>query len=499
MAGRYYRAPVPTGYDQFGAAIAQGMGAGISAYDRGQRQQEEQRRYEAELERLARMEELAAEARRNQARMLGAAPAGREAVTIPQATGMPAIPIPAAGEIPEGRAPGLTIGQVLGGMNAPAAGAPAPGGMVAMGGQMGPPVQPAPGGAVTIPESLQGGLQFQTEAPAGRLAMEVGGETWYVDPSKSMATQQRRLERSEDAEFRREAEGRARDELRNVIAQVIEGGVTPEESAYMKAAYGISYEDLQDPDKAYEKAWERKKNELLFAHQLDMQKFGARGGAGGLTGNRALDQAVENVGGLAVDLHEQGMSGAEIRRALAEYAPLLGGEGALSNTIRQSIEARNSGISPSAMTTARATMGFDWVGQEGTPEYETALLQAASRVQAQMNKDRIRLYGDGGGNAIESAMDESPAGTRENPFRYQGPSPFNIRPPAGRGVSAGATTPPVTPATAGAPASAKKGGETLSPQARERALDSLTQRVAKGEITEDQAVQLAILEGLIRP
>jgi hypothetical protein len=421
MAGRFYRSPIDPGYGQFGAAIAAGMGQGIQNFQRGQAQQEEQRRYAAQMARQAEQDRLAAADREIRLAMLGRQKQGREMVPVEPQQGimqpLPEIAIPAPGTIPEGRQPGMDIGAALGGLQ----GAPAaPGGIASATGEFfGVPQQAAPQAGLTIPGVLQGDMAFQSQAaPEGFTSYSEGGEDFYFDPTQSYDYKQ-----AVAHEERQEAKAKAkRDEIQMMLSEITADGiVTPDERAWL-VANGLKESDLEDPAQARETAfndWLRKEK-VIQQHQISMQDRRISADRQTVTGNRADDNRRLEVRGRAILMMEQGKTPQEILAALGHYAEGLGGEGALSMQIRQALDDYEQGISSAALRT---------VGEMGIYPEDPGWREALRETQDFLSKNRVRL-GAPAASPIEAAVDPAaPVGSRENPT--QGPR-VNARPPAER-------------------------------------------------------------------
>jgi hypothetical protein len=447
MASRFYYAPINPGYDQFGAAIAAGMGQGVQNFQRGQATQEEQRRYEAQMARQAEADRLAAQDRNIRMAMLGRRELGRElAPANPSAlnTPLPQIPIPASGEIPAGRVPGIGIGAALGGLQAPPAapGGMAPGGLVAAGADvLGVPAPAAPPAGLSIPEALSGRQEFRSQAaPEGAIAYSEDGRDFYFDPTASY--DYRTQVAHEDRQEQRASE--KRDEIQTMVASIVEDGiVTPDERAWL-VANGLKETDLQDPAEAQKKAetWWHTQQKTLHQHRVaEIDRRGAIDRSL-TTGNRRDDNLKMDVAGQAVRLFEQGVKPAEIARRLAQYAEALGGPGVLDMVIRKGLDDYAIGISPQAASAAHAALDERGIYPDD-PRYAQQFGIIGRVMQEEMAKDRVRL-----GEPAE----EAPVGPRYDPTAEQGSreNPLTggvtfAAPPANR-ISAATGATPAAPA-----------------------------------------------------
>jgi hypothetical protein len=371
MAGRFYYAPQDPGYGQFGSAIAQGLGAGIQNYQRGQAQQEEQKRYETEQERVAQQMEMARRAQAIQDAINGVQWGAPEA-TPPAAMPVPPI-VGAFTPGAEGRtmpAPALPAGPTMA-MPAPDIG---------------------PGPALALPQTRAPAAAVQAPGAGNVIRGAYGDEQFTIDPTRSasfvgqQAAEEGRMARTQ------QATQAAREELRNAIDQALQDGITPAEAAYMKSAYGISYEDLQDPDKAYEKAWERKKDELTFAHQLDLQKISARERSDRrqLTAGQARTATIENALGHAMLQHDEGKDFPTIYdelRSDPELVAAIGGEGALGWHINRALSEKEAITANQAASLARDNI----LGQglvPGAPGFDRAVMDETNRIRRTLREQQ---------------------------------------------------------------------------------------------------------------
>jgi hypothetical protein len=397
MAGRFYRAPIDPGYGQFGAAIAAGMGQGIQNLQRGQMQQEEQRRYQAMMDRQAEADRLAAQMRDLQMRESGYQVLGREAVSaVPSAMGqpLPEIAIPAPGTIPEGRQPGLDIGAALGGLQ----GAPAaPSGIASATGEFfGVPQQAQPQAGLTIPGALQGDIEFQTARRAGQTgdAVQIGDREYGYVPGSGRDAQERRHQLAEDHAFKQQVEQEMFNALSADIAYIIENGIdvsNPEVLSRMQRR-GLKLEDFQSLDDIEDRLWERFKKTADYKHQMDLQLLDRRISADRqtMTGNRAVAQRENELRGLIREYAVRGVPQDVALQSLRHRAGEVGGIGNLMDLLSGVYEGKVD--RPSANIAARSDA--DATGLiEGDPGWSEVYNEALRRYlgeSAQQDLERER-------------------------------------------------------------------------------------------------------------
>jgi hypothetical protein len=390
LVSRFYYAPRDPGHGSFGAAIAAGMGQGIQNLQQGQMRQEEQRRYEAQMEWRAKQDAMAAADRRFRYHMLGGRVVPRAAPPQFSMEGAldPRLMPPAPNEVPEGRLPGASLQAAVGLPAAPSAIQREAGAFIGA-----PPPEQAPVLGLAIPQVLQSGMDFRTQAPAGDHIMRavIDGEEWDFDPTRAYDFQQ-----AEIREQRQEAKAEEkRGEIQMMLTEIAADGiVTPNERAWL-VANGLRESDLQDPEKAEQKAWGRWLQEQKMLLQFDLTRINARNQfeRNQITGGRDLTLRLDNLRGTIEDMHERNMSPSAISAALiAEgYDSLTGGVGGLNREVRATIQALDTQISPRAMAEAQQALLMQGL-INGTPGYEEAFWPAARRAQEQISRDRPRIF-----------------------------------------------------------------------------------------------------------
>jgi hypothetical protein len=353
MASRFYYRPIDTGQDRFGAAIAAGMGQGIQNFRQGRATQEEQRRHD-EAQRIA--ETLRAE---DQARY-EAAEAERLARAGVVPAGGPVVAAPSAVESAVAGAPPPTL---------PPSGPPTVGEAI-----YGGPAVPADMGPSAAMPAVPADMGPSAATPAPSFIEWTdprSGEARRLDPSRSEAA----LTRANEFREQQAQAAEARQQIQNVIAQVLEDGEVSLDEMPLLRSWGIDPASLDDPTTAAQKAFDKWKK------QYDIEQAGRRELANiqrgsvrdQLTAGQAENSAIRNILGMAGYLRAQGLNGQQIYQRLMEHQGLVGGEGALRGVIAQAIMEKE-GLTPNQASQMAAQTLTGRMMFPGMPGYDQELI-----------------------------------------------------------------------------------------------------------------------------
>lgn len=439
-SGRFYSAPIPTGWADFGQAIAAGMGqvSNDIIRDTYLRRQEE------------RQDQLRREQRERENAML-------EWQLQQEGFGQ----VGETGRLTPGAA--TLAGEHLAPMGIPGAmkSVVAPGQVVAAGEKtpVAPPVLPAP---QLVAPSIATGIrptpepEKKPEGPAVPPTNPASAQVFYnplidkymtYDPARSVAAKQEAWK----YELTKQHQAEVRTQIQSLITKVVaDDQITGEEAAELQA-WGINPADVFDPemrDKAVEKA--TKKEDERWRERYNIEQAGRReialiqaasSGGGEMTANRQFVRTMVDFKNRAKALAVDGKPASSILAALqgeAEKQGLTIGE--LRDLIDQGLtEIRYGGVDPASLEAkVRQQLGMGTIDasgkviRQGTPEYE-ALVQ-------QMVADQMKAAGA--------------QGEAEYRQRWSGGKPISIAPNMAAFGAMAAAAPGVAPPPASNPIAA---------------------------------------------
>lgn len=381
MPSRFYYRPVDPGYDRFGAAIANAVGAAGRTIERGRAREREEERYQRQQDRLD--EAIAREERR------------RLAAIERQYQQMGGVSEEEATELtPEGITPGRGIYDSMG--------VAAPGVPESLTQPADPRLTPIDRGAPGIAGAMQGEprpTEERTVREGVRVIEDPELGTRYVDPSQSLDAIR------EELGFQRERARQSKEYQRRL--ELIQRAMDPESAGGEE----ITAEELGEI-RAMGGTTEPMESLLLAREQ---NRYRSRGlGGSSLTANRRLTLIEQNILGDAMRMLEQNPDAElpEIVDTLMEnpqYRAL--GRGALDMKLREAVQLQRLGISLAARRAAAQELLQAGI-MPGDPGYEEQVLRRAAEIQTQGGDAPVTVYGS---ESAVSAADRAAQLVRENP------------------------------------------------------------------------------------